>query len=86
MAAGAGKLILQRPRSLSNLLMNVVSSAEISFAMEGICLDWLLKQRLALPKPDFPFDLPPPRGGLGSLSVGADCIATESRALADLLS
>jgi hypothetical protein len=54
--------------------------------MDGICLDRLLKQRSALQKPDFPFDLPPPRGGLRSLAVGPDCIATESRALSELLS
>jgi hypothetical protein len=48
-------------------------------AMAGIRLDRLLKQRSALQKPDFPFDIPPQRGGLRSLSVGADCLATESR-------
>jgi hypothetical protein len=53
--------------------------------MAGICLDRLLKQRSALRKPDFAFNFPPPRGGFRSLSVGADCIATESRALAELL-
>jgi len=66
--------------------MNILSSAGIFIAMAGICLDRLLKQRFALQKPDFPFDSPPPCGGLRSLSVGADCIATESRALAELLS
>jgi hypothetical protein len=54
--------------------------------MAGIYLDRLLKQRSALQTPDFPFDFPPPRGGLRSLSIGADCIATESRALSELLS
>jgi hypothetical protein len=57
--------------------------------MAGICLDRLLKQRSALPalrKPDISFDFPPPRGGLRSLSVAADCIATKSRALSGLLS
>jgi hypothetical protein len=49
-------------------------------------LDRLLKQRSALRKPDFFFDLPPPRGGLRSLSVGAVCHATKSRALSELLS
>ena len=53
---------------------------------QGICLDRLLKQRSALRKPDFSFDFPPLRGGLGSLSVAADCIASESRALSELLS
>jgi hypothetical protein len=53
--------------------------------MAGIRLDRLLKQRSALQKPDFSFDIPPQRGGLGSLSVGADCLATESRALSELL-
>jgi len=66
--------------------MNIVSSAGIFIAMAGICLDRLLKQRSALQKPDFPFDFPPPRGGLRSLSVGADYIATEFRAPSELLS
>jgi hypothetical protein len=52
-----------------------------------ICgLDRLLKQRFALRKPDFSFDFSPPRGGLGSLSVGADCLAAKSRARPELLS
>jgi len=54
--------------------------------MAGIRLDRLLKQRSALQKPDFSFDFPPPRGGLRSLSVGADGRAAESRALSELLS
>jgi hypothetical protein len=66
--------------------MNTVSSSENFIRMAGICLDRLLKQRSALRKPDFFFDLPPPRGGLRSLSVGAGCIATKSRALSELLS
>jgi hypothetical protein len=49
--------------------MNIVPSAGIRIALAGICLDRLLKQRSALQEPDFPFDFPPPRGGLGSLSV-----------------
>jgi hypothetical protein len=57
--------------------MNIVSSARIFIAMEGICLDRLLKQRFALHKPDFFFYFPPPCGGLRSLSVGADCIAAD---------
>jgi hypothetical protein len=73
-------------RSLSDLLMNIVSSAGIFVAMAGICLDRLLNQRSALQKPDIPFDFPPLRGGSRSLSVGADCLATESRALSALLS
>jgi hypothetical protein len=40
----------------------------------------------ALQKSDFSFDLPPPRGGLRSLSEAADCLATKSRALSGLLS
>jgi len=52
--------------------------------LAGICLDRLLKQRSALRKPDFFSDFPPPRGGLRSLSVGADCLATKSRALSGL--
>jgi hypothetical protein len=35
---------------------------------------------------DFSFDIPPPRGGLRSLSVAADRIATKFRALSGLLS
>jgi hypothetical protein len=66
--------------------MNIVSSAGIFVAMAGICLDRLLNQRSALQKPDIPFDFPPLRGGSRSLSVGADCLATESRALSALLS
>jgi hypothetical protein len=66
--------------------MNIVSSAGISIAMAGVCLDRLLKQRSALRKPDFSFDFPPLRGGLRSLSVEADCIATKSRALSEFLS
>jgi hypothetical protein len=65
--------------------MNIVSSAGISIALAGICLDRLLKQRSALQKPDFLFGFPPLRGGLRSLSVGAECIATEYRALSELL-
>jgi hypothetical protein len=66
--------------------MNILSSTGIFVALAGICLDRLLMQRSALQKPDLPFALPPPRGGLRSLSVGADYIATESRALSELLS
>jgi hypothetical protein len=47
-------------------------------SMEGICLDRLLKQRFALRKPGIPFDFPPQRGGLRSLSGGAVCIAAEN--------
>jgi len=65
--------------------MNIVSSAGVLIAMAGICLDRLLKPRSALQKPDFSFDFPPPRGGLRSLSVAADCIATESRAHSELI-
>jgi hypothetical protein len=66
--------------------MNIVSSAEIFIAMAGIGLDRLLKQHSALQNPDFSFDFPPLRGGLRSLSVEAGCLATESRALSELLS
>jgi hypothetical protein len=45
--------------------------------MNDTCLDRLLKQRSALPKPGNPFDFPPQRGGLRSLSVGAVCLAAE---------
>jgi hypothetical protein len=48
--------------------------------LTGIRLGRLLKQRSALQKSDLSFHFPPPCGGLRSLSVGADCIATESRA------
>jgi hypothetical protein len=66
--------------------MNAISTSGNFVLIAGICLDRLLKQRFALQKPDFSFDLPPPRGGLGSLSVGADCIAPKSRALSELFS
>jgi hypothetical protein len=52
------------PRSLSDLLMNTISSSGNFIGMAGICLDRLLKQRSALRKPDFSFDLPPQRGVL----------------------
>ena len=55
--------------------MNIVSSAKIFMAMEGICLDRLLNQRFALRIPGIPLDFPPQRGGLRSLSVGAVCFA-----------
>jgi hypothetical protein len=58
--------------------MNIAFSAGIFKAMEGICLDRLVKQRSALRKPGVPFDFPPQRGGLRSLSGGADCIAAEN--------
>jgi hypothetical protein len=45
--------------------------------MEEIFLDRLLRPRSALQKPDFAFALPPPCGGLRSLSVGAVCLAAE---------
>jgi hypothetical protein len=54
--------------------------------MNDTCLDRLLKQRSALPKPGNPFDFPPLCGGLRSLSVGVGCLATKSRALSELLS
>jgi hypothetical protein len=66
--------------------MNIISSSGNFIGMAETRLDRLLKQRSALRKPDFFFGLPPPRGGLRSLSVGADCIATQSRALSGLLS
>jgi hypothetical protein len=66
--------------------MNTVSSSGNFLWLAGICLDRLLKQRSALRKPDFFFAFPPPRGGLRSLSVAADCLATKSRALSELLS
>jgi len=66
--------------------MNTMTSSGNFIWMAGICLDRLLQQRSALRKPDFSFDFPPPRGGLRSLSVVADCIAPESRALSELLS
>ena len=68
----------RRPRSLSGLLMNTISSSGNFIGMAGICLDRLLKQRSALRKPDFSFDFPPQRGGLRSLSGGAVCIAAET--------
>jgi hypothetical protein len=65
--------------------MNIISSSGNFIGMAGIRLDRLLKQRSALRKPDFSFGIPPPRGGLTSLSVGADCIATKSRPHSELL-
>jgi hypothetical protein len=62
-----------------------ISSSENFPWLAETCLDRLPKQRPALQKSDFSFDFPPPRGGLRSLSVGADCLATESRALSELL-
>jgi hypothetical protein len=66
--------------------MNTLSSSGNFIGMAEIRLDRLPKQRSALRKPDFFFGFPPRRGGLRSLSVGADCIATQSRALSGLLS
>jgi hypothetical protein len=57
-----------RARSLSDLLMNTLSSSRNLTWMAGILLDRLLKQRSALRKPDFSFDLPPPCDGLRSRS------------------
>jgi hypothetical protein len=45
--------------------------------MAAICLDRLLKQRSALRELAIPFDFPPQRGGLRSLSLRAVCIAAE---------
>jgi hypothetical protein len=63
--------------------MNTISSSENFIWLSGICLDRLLKQRFALP--DFSFDPSPPRGGSGSLSVAAGCLATEFRTFFGLL-
>jgi hypothetical protein len=65
---------------------NIMSSVKNLVAMDGIYFDWLLKQRFALRRPDNPFDSPPQRGGLRSLSGEADCLAPESRAPSELLS
>jgi len=62
-----------------------MSSSEDFLEMAAICLDRLLKQRSALWKPDFFFDLRPPRGGLRSLPVEAYGLATEFRAHSELL-
>jgi hypothetical protein len=59
------------------LQKNITSLAKIFIAMDGICLDRLLKQRPALLQPGIPLDFPPQRGGLRSLSGGAACIAAE---------
>jgi hypothetical protein len=79
-------LLFKRSRSLSDLPMNTISSSRDFIWMAGIYRDRLLAQRSALRKPDFSFDFPPPRGGLRSLSVGADCLATKSRAHSGILS
>jgi hypothetical protein len=65
--------------------MNIVSSAGVFVALAGTCVDRLLKQRFALRKSDFFFKFPPHRGGLRSWSGKADCLATESRALSELV-
>jgi hypothetical protein len=46
-------------------------------AMDGICLDRLLKQRSALHKQGILIDLPPQRGGLRSLSGVTVFVAAE---------
>jgi hypothetical protein len=58
--------------------MNAISTSGNFILLTGSCLNRLLNQRSALPKPDLFFDFPPPCGGLRSLSVEADCIATKS--------
>jgi len=65
--------------------MNIRSSSEKFSGMVGIGLDRLLKQRSALQTPDFSFDEPPLRGGIRSLSVAVDSLATKSRTLSGLL-
>jgi hypothetical protein len=57
---------------------DITSSVEDLIAMDGICLDRLLKQRSALRISGFLFDFPPQRGGLRSLSGGAVCNAAEN--------
>jgi hypothetical protein len=49
----------------------------IFIVMNDPCLDRLLKQRCALPKPGNAFGCPPQRGGFRSLSVAAGCFAAE---------
>ena len=56
---------------------NIPSLAKNFIALDGICLDRLLKQRPALPQLRIPLDFPPQRGELRSLSGGAACIAAE---------
>jgi hypothetical protein len=63
-----------------------MSSSGIFNRVAVICLDRLPKQRSALRKPDLSFAVPPLGGGLGSLSVGADCLAAKYRALFEHLS
>ena len=63
-----------------------ITSSGNFLGMTAICLDRLFKQRSALHKLGTPFDFPPQRGGLRSLSVGAGCLATVSRALSELIS
>jgi hypothetical protein len=65
--------------------MKTISSSGSFMGLAEGCLDRLLKQRSALRKPDFSFKFPPSRDGLRSLPVGADYIATRSRALSELL-
>ena len=72
---------------LSAFMLFRISSFEIRISRRSF---WFRLRRVgprsALRKPEFSFDIPPLRGGLRSLSVGADCIATEYRALSELLS
>ena len=66
--------------SLSDLPTNIVFAAKISIPMEEICLDRLLKQRSALPKPDILFDFPPPRGVLTqNTQIDTEVLARRSR-------
>jgi hypothetical protein len=58
--------------------MDAMSPSGNFNGMTGICPDRRLKQRSALRKQYFSFDLPPPCGGLGNLSAKVDCGPTKS--------
>jgi hypothetical protein len=46
-------------------------------ALDGVCLDRLLKPRFARRRSKMFSDLPPPCGGIRSLSGGEDGLATD---------
>ena len=70
---------------LSAFMLFRISSFEIRISRRSFWFRFRqVGPRFALP--DFSFDFPPPRGGLGNLSVGADCLATIFQAPSEPLS
>jgi hypothetical protein len=57
--------------------MNIATLTNAFLPMQGFCLDRLLKQRSALRRSSAPSDLPPPCGGIRSLSGGEDGLAAD---------